>query len=120
MSESIQNGFGKTVLKCDRALYCRRKLLVVSGYDNFFTFQINKKDIQMDVPEEMPLLWILRDLLKMTGTKFGCGRGICGSCSVLIDGKLFRSCTVPAGYFKAANPYAIRRTTLYQSTNPGQ
>ena len=46
---------------------------------------------------EQPLLWVLRDQLKLTGTKFGCGEGACGACSVLIDGEVFRSCTVAVG-----------------------
>ena len=44
-----------------------------------------------------PLLWVLRDQLKLTGTKFGCGEGACGACSVLVDGEVFRSCTVAVG-----------------------
>jgi len=49
------------------------------------------------VDPEKPLLWVLRDQLKLTGTKFGCGEGACGACSVLIDGEVFRSCTVAVG-----------------------
>lgn len=56
---------------------------------------INGKDYAVDPPGEMPLLWVLRDLLRLTGTKFGCGIGVCGSCTVLIDGSPIRSCVVP-------------------------
>src|SRR5262245_54959027 len=45
----------------------------------------------------MPLLWVLRDRLGLTGTKYGCGEGVCGSCTVLLNGEAYRSCVVPAG-----------------------
>ena len=48
-----------------------------------------------NVPEDMPLLWVLRDRLKLTGTKFGCGGGFCGACTVHLDGKAIRSCVAP-------------------------
>jgi isoquinoline 1-oxidoreductase alpha subunit len=50
-----------------------------------------------DVPDDMPLLWVLRDVLGMTGTKFGCGIAQCGACTVLVDGVATRSCVLPAG-----------------------
>ena len=56
---------------------------------------VNGKEHTLDVPEEMPLLWVLRDYLEFTGTKFGCGIGVCGSCSVLADGSPIRSCITP-------------------------
>ena len=56
---------------------------------------INGAEHQVEVPEEMPLLWVLRDYLEFTGTKFGCGIGVCGSCSVLADGSPIRSCITP-------------------------
>jgi isoquinoline 1-oxidoreductase alpha subunit len=56
---------------------------------------INGVEHQVEVPEEMPLLWVLRDSLELTGTKFGCGIGVCGSCSVLADGSPIRSCITP-------------------------
>ena len=49
----------------------------------------------MDVLPDTPLLWVLRDHLKLTGTKFGCGAGLCGACTVLLDGQALRSCTLP-------------------------
>ena len=61
------------------------------------TLQINGKPHTVDAPKDMPLLWVLRDLLGLTGTKYGCGVGQCGSCTVHLDGKPVRSCLVTVG-----------------------
>ena len=58
------------------------------------TLTINGESKSVDVPDDMPLLWVLRDVLGMTGTKFGCGIAQCGACTVLIDGQARRSCSV--------------------------
>ncbi len=58
---------------------------------------VNGKAQQVDAPAEMPLLWLLRDTLGMTGTKFGCGVGMCGACTVHVDGKAARACVVTVG-----------------------
>ena len=58
--------------------------------------QINGKAVQVDADPAMPLLWVLRDLLNMTGTKFGCGVAVCGACTVRVDGQAVRSCVIPA------------------------
>ena len=60
-----------------------------------FSLQINGNLHQVDVEDEMPLLWVLRDELGMTGTKFGCGIGQCGACTVHINGEAVRSCSLP-------------------------
>jgi isoquinoline 1-oxidoreductase alpha subunit len=60
-------------------------------------FVLNGKPVSVDAPDDMPLLWVLRDVLKLTGTKYGCGVAQCGSCTVHIDGEAVRSCVVPAG-----------------------
>src|SRR5215468_1510993 len=60
------------------------------------TLTVNGKPRKLDIPEEMPLLWALRDVLAMTGTKFGCGMGLCGACTIHIDGQPTRSCITPA------------------------
>jgi len=54
---------------------------------------------QLDVPPDMPVLWVLRDLLGLTGTKFGCGRALCGACTVHVDGQPVRSCVAPVSAF---------------------
>ncbi len=59
------------------------------------TFQVNGSSRAVDLEEDTPLLWVLRDHLKLTGTKFGCGEGLCGACTVLIDGAPQRSCQTP-------------------------
>jgi isoquinoline 1-oxidoreductase alpha subunit len=56
---------------------------------------INGTDHEVSVPEEMPLLWVLRDVLGLTGTKFGCGMALCGACTVHLDGQALRSCVTP-------------------------
>jgi isoquinoline 1-oxidoreductase subunit alpha len=58
---------------------------------------INGEQKSFDAPSDMPLLWVLRDVLGMTGTKFGCGIAQCGACTVHIDGKAVRSCMLPVG-----------------------
>ncbi len=57
--------------------------------------KINGKSVSVEVEPQMPLLWVLRDELGMTGTKFGCGVASCGACSIMLDGKATRTCTLP-------------------------
>ncbi len=56
---------------------------------------INGKRYELDLPDNMPLLWVLRDYLKLTGTKYGCGIGQCGACTIHLEGEPMRSCTLP-------------------------
>jgi isoquinoline 1-oxidoreductase subunit alpha len=58
--------------------------------------QINEQVIEVNADQDLSLLWVLRDLLGMTGTKFGCGIALCGACTVLVDGQAIRSCVLPA------------------------
>ena len=64
---------------------------------------INKQTYQFDGDPDMPLLWVLRDILGLTGTKYSCGEGICGSCIVLADGIPIRSCIISVSYFEGKN-----------------
>jgi aerobic-type carbon monoxide dehydrogenase small subunit (CoxS/CutS family) len=59
------------------------------------SIKINGKNYPIDVEGDMPLLWFLRDKLELTGTKFGCGMGLCGACTIHIDGQATRSCVMP-------------------------
>jgi isoquinoline 1-oxidoreductase alpha subunit len=59
------------------------------------TLNINGKDLRADVEPDTPLLWVLRDTLQLTGTKYACGKALCGSCTVHLDGEPVRSCSTP-------------------------
>jgi len=61
-----------------------------------FKLRINGENIAVDAPDDMPLLWVLRDLIGLKATRFGCGRGLCGACTVHVNGKATRSCLTPA------------------------
>jgi isoquinoline 1-oxidoreductase subunit alpha len=73
---------------------------------------VNGAAREVDAPAEMPLLWVLRDRLGLTGTKYGCGVGICGACTVHIDGRAARACQVPVR--EAAGP----RITTIEGLSP--
>jgi carbon-monoxide dehydrogenase small subunit len=59
-------------------------------------FELNGKSVSVSANEDEPLLWVIRQQLGLTGTKFGCGSGFCGSCTVILNGEAVRSCTLPA------------------------
>jgi isoquinoline 1-oxidoreductase alpha subunit len=61
------------------------------------TININGVERNVTAPDETPLLWVIRDVLQLTGTKFGCGVGLCGACTVHQDGRAVRSCVLPVG-----------------------
>ena len=68
---------------------------------------LNGQPVEFDVPPDMPLLWVLRDVANLTGTKFGCGAGLCGACTVHVDGEAMRACQVPIGDIKDATVVTI-------------
>ena len=59
------------------------------------TFKLNDRSVSVDIAEDTPLLWVIRDEIGLKGTKFGCGIGMCGACTVHIDGRAVRSCITP-------------------------
>lgn len=73
---------------------------------------INGSSREVDVPPSTPLLWVLRDALSLTGTKYGCGMGLCGACTVHLDGEAVRSCVMPAGSVGA------KRITTIEGLSP--
>jgi isoquinoline 1-oxidoreductase subunit alpha len=66
-------------------------------------FNLNGGAVELDVDPQMPLLWALRDLLKLTGTKYGCGIALCGACTVHLDGRPIRSCVTPMAALAGKN-----------------
>src|SRR5687767_4201806 len=78
--------------------------------------RVNGQDRDVDVPADMPLLWVLRDVLGMTGTKFGCGMALCGACTVHLDGQAIRSCVTPV---RAIGQGAIMTIEAIGSTSNG-
>jgi len=88
------------------------------------SLSINGKSYDFEAQDEMPLLWVLRDLVGLTGTKFGCGVAQCGACSVLVDGQLFKSCSLPVAYAVGKKVFTIEGTSenieyLRQAWNEG-
>jgi isoquinoline 1-oxidoreductase alpha subunit len=71
------------------------------------TFRVNGRSTTVEAPEEMPLLWVLRDVLNLKGAKFGCGMGQCGACTVHLNGAPIRSCTWPIGSAAGMNVLTI-------------
>ena len=70
-------------------------------------FTLNGKQVTSQAPDKTPLLWVVRDELKLTGTKFGCGAALCGACTVHVNGRAVRSCTTPVAAAKGARVTTI-------------
>ena len=68
-----------------------------------FQLTVNTKKHRVDVDSDTPLLWVIRDEIKYTGTKFGCGMGLCGACTVLVNGSPIRSCSTPVSTLKPSD-----------------
>ena len=73
-----------------------------------FTLNVNGKSVTVDVPADMPLLWVLRDVLDLRATKFGCGLGQCGACTVHLRGNAVRSCQTPVSGRRGRDHHARR------------
>ena len=71
------------------------------------TITINGAEHMVDVEDDVPLLWVLRDILHMTGTKFGCGAGLCGACTIHLDGSARFACLTPVGSVRGASVTTI-------------
>ncbi len=105
LSEAVRFGFGLSLsaqaglAKVFCFFFSKKKsfLSYVSVEGDMISLAINGSTQQVDVPDDMPLLWVLRDVLGMTGTKFGCGIAQCGACTVHLDGQAVRSCVLPVG-----------------------
>jgi isoquinoline 1-oxidoreductase subunit alpha len=77
--------------------------------------KVNDKPVELDADPAMPLLWLLRDELNLTGTKFGCGIAACGACTVHVDGQAARSCVVPCG---SVDGRAVKTIEAWAATEP--
>src|SRR3990167_9935837 len=75
------------------------------------TFSVNGKTRSVDVSPDTPLLWVLRDVLNLTGTKFGCGAALCGACTVHVDGQAVRSCVTPISSVEGKKVTTIEAVT---------
>jgi isoquinoline 1-oxidoreductase alpha subunit len=81
---------------------------------------VNNKQYQVDADDDMPLLWVLRDLLNLTGTKYGCGIAQCGACTVLIDGEAVRTCSLPVSAVAATAKIVTIEGLSADSSHPVQ
>ncbi|MGR9044203.1 MAG: (2Fe-2S)-binding protein [Gammaproteobacteria bacterium] len=84
------------------------------------TLSINGKKHDLEAEEDMPLLWAIRDLAGYTGTKFGCGIGLCGACSIHLDGKVVRSCITPISAVQGKAITTIEGLTPEHGLHPVQ
>ncbi len=87
------------------------------------TLNVNGEPVSLDVDGDTPLLWVLREQLGLTGTKYGCGIGLCGACTVHIDGEAVRSCVIPVAALGASQEVtrsrAFRPTAGIRCSRPG-
>ena len=83
-------------------------------------FTVNGKSVSLEVDPQMPLLWVLRDSLNLTGTKFGCGVAACGACTVHKDGQAVRSCVTPVASVAGANIQTIESLGNPEKPHPLQ
>ncbi|MEQ8520502.1 MAG: (2Fe-2S)-binding protein [Cytophagales bacterium] len=84
------------------------------------TFNINGKEAEVDVDEYTPLLWVVRDVLNLKGTKFGCGKAACGACTLHVDGEAVRSCSFAVKYAQGKNIKTIEGLGNEENPHPVQ
>lgn len=84
------------------------------------SFTLNGKPVRLTVDDQRPLLWVLRDDLGLTGTKFGCGQAVCGACTVLVDSEPVRSCTTTVGEVEGKKVLTIEGLAGEQALHPIQ
>jgi len=84
------------------------------------TFMLNGNQVNIDAPGDMPLLWVLRDRLGLTGTKYGCGIAQCGACTIHVDGKAFRSCVLQVASVAGKSVVTIEGLSAGDNLHPVQ
>ena len=85
-----------------------------------YNLQVNTKKHRVDVDSDTPLLWVIRDEIGYKGTKFGCGMGLCGACTVLLNGQAIRSCSTPVSTLKATDKIVTIEGLSADVTHPVQ
>lgn len=87
---------------------------IAGGFRGMISFEVNSKPVAFDGDDDTPLLWVLRDHLLLTGTKYGCGIGQCGACTVHIDGRAQRACMTPVAAIRG------RAITTIEGLSPAE
>jgi len=85
-----------------------------------YTLTVNGEEHTVEAPADMPLLWVLRDLIGLRGTRFGCGRALCGACTVHLDGQTARSCVTPVAAIGSRHVTTIEGLGGPDATHPVQ
>jgi isoquinoline 1-oxidoreductase subunit alpha len=117
---AIASGSGKIAL-CYRGAVARAwQAGAAMGRANMTTLSVNGRPYDVDVEPDTPLLWVLRDTIGLTGTKYGCGIAQCGACTVHIDGVPTRSCQVPIGTLGTQNVTTIEALAQDDKLHPVQ
>ena len=84
------------------------------------TFWLNQQPVELDVSPDAPLLWVVREMLQLTGSKFGCGMGLCGACTMHLDGAAVRTCVLPVSAAQGRQVTTIEGLSSGQQLHPVQ
>jgi isoquinoline 1-oxidoreductase alpha subunit len=87
---------------------------------SIYQVTVNKKKHRVDVDSDTPLLWVIRDVIRFTGTKYGCGMGLCGACTVLLNGNPVRSCSTPISTIKSTDKITTIEGLSEKASHPVQ